>query len=186
MSSPFIYRHAARILHAGGVIAYPTEAVFGLGCDPLDHDAFERLLEIKGRALDKGVILIAADIEQLLPYLAPGWQPDSDVVQTWPGPVTWIIPAHPDCPVWLTGGRPTIAVRVTAHKPTANLCDAFGGAIVSTSANRSGHPPIRSTLRLQTLLGPEIDYLLHAPLGGASSPSEIRDSRTGQVVRSSS
>lgn len=183
MTSPFQFRHAARLLHQGGVIAYPTEAVFGLGCDPLNRVAFDHLLQIKGRAAAKGVILIAATLEQLAPYLDPGVALRPEIAASWPGPHTWVVAAHPHCPAWLTGGRTTIAVRVTAHVAAAALCSAFGGAIVSTSANRSGQPPIRRVAQLQRQLGSEVDMLLHAPLGGLQSATAIRDGDSGALLR---
>ena len=131
-------QQAARYLKQGGIIAYPTEGVFGLGCDPWNMKAVKRLLHIKQRPASKGLILIASDPDQLLPYVAD--IPDK-ALDTWPGPVTWILPTEAGVPYWLTGKHHTIAVRVTAHPVAAALCKAFGGAMVSTSANRSGQRP---------------------------------------------
>lgn len=184
MASAFRVRSAARKLAAGGVVAYPTEAVYGLGCDPLDHRAFSRLLALKQRPDIKGVILIAADEAQLEPYmddLPPSAM--AQLRQTWPGPFTWIVPARAGVPAWLTGGRDTIAVRVTAHAPAAALCDAFGGALVSTSANRTGGQPARTPLKVRQIFGEQLDDILVAPLGGAIRPTTIRDARTGAVIR---
>jgi L-threonylcarbamoyladenylate synthase len=166
------------------LVAYPTEAVYGLGCDPLNGEAVERLLELKGRARTKGVILIAAEFEQLRPYVAlpPPEQLDR-ALASWPGPVTWIFPARPGLPGWLTGGRPTVAVRVTDHPLAAALCRAFGGPLVSTSANRSGQPPARAGWPLRLRFGCALDAVLEAPLGGRSRPSEIRDLATGELLR---
>nr|MDQ2696242.1 Sua5/YciO/YrdC/YwlC family protein [Pseudomonadota bacterium] len=123
-------RQAARILRQGGVIAYPTEAVYGLGCDPRNRRAVQRLLEIKRRPPAKGLILIAADLAQLEPFIDP-LPPDRRRLldAAWPGPVTWLVPAR-RAPVWLRGNHPTLAVRVTAHPLAAALCRAFGGAVV--------------------------------------------------------
>ncbi|MGB5495457.1 MAG: Sua5/YciO/YrdC/YwlC family protein, partial [Sedimenticolaceae bacterium] len=109
-------QHAARVLRAGGVVAYPTEAVFGLGCDPLNRSAVLRLLAIKQRPMDKGLILIANRLEQLLPFLRPlDPKVEQRLQETWPGPVTWLLPAHPAAPRWLRGRHTKLAVRVTAH-----------------------------------------------------------------------
>lgn len=177
-------RVAARCLDWGGVVAYPTEAVYGLGCDPMDEAAVMRLLEIKVRHWSKGLILIAADHVQLTDYVHP--LPDvlmAPILASWPGPNTWLLPARGETPRWLTGRYETLAVRVTAHPIAAGICRAFGGAIVSTSANRSDHPPARTTLQVQLALGDAPDYVLAAPCGGSDRPSTIRDGRTGRVLR---
>ena len=191
MTAPFLshrLRLAARVLASGGVVAYPTEAVFGLGCDPWDRAAVGRILAIKGRDVSKGLILIAADPIQLVTFLAP-LAPDrrGEILASWPGPITWVLPVRPGTPVWLTGRFDTLAVRVTAHPLAAGLCRAFGGAIVSTSANRAGRPPARNALRLRRALGGPalwgIDCILPGSCRGADRPSTIRDGRTGEVLR---
>jgi L-threonylcarbamoyladenylate synthase len=184
MSSRLALKQIARRLHAGAVVGYPTEAVFGLGCDPWNEAAFYRLLALKQRPDSKGVILIAADETQLRPFLgsiAP--KIAAQLRASWPGPVTWLVPAAPQVPHWLTGGRDTIAVRVTAHAPAADLCRAFGGALVSTSANRSGRAPARTALRTRLLFGPELDAVLTGSVGGLARPTAIYDARTGAVIR---
>lgn len=187
MVSPFLrhrLRLAARVLANGGVVAYPTEAVFGLGCDPWDRDAVGRILAIKGRGRAKGLILIAADPIQLVPFVEPLPGPRmAEILGSWPGPNTWILPARPTTPSWLTGRFATLAVRVTAHPLAAGLCRAYGGAIVSTSANRAGKPPARSAFQVRRALGEAPDYVLTGPCGGADRPSTIRDGRTGLVLR---
>jgi L-threonylcarbamoyladenylate synthase len=175
---------AARRLRTGGVVAYPTEAVYGLGCDPLDHTAFVRLLALKRRPDAKGVILIAADETQLAPFVTPlSKAATAHLRGSWPGPVTWIVPAASGVPGWLTGGRDTVAVRVTAHPLAAALCRAFGGALVSTSANRTGQPPARTALKVRQLFGNRLDGIVVGPLGGLARPTTIRDARTGSVIR---
>ena len=184
MATNFQIREAARVLHAGGLIAYPTEAVYGLGCDPMDYDAVERLLLLKHRPWQKGMILIAASIEQLQPYIQPiDAKYQSKLDDTWPGPNTWLIPASDGCPEWIRGTHQTVAVRVTAHPLVQQLCNAFGGAIVSTSANHAGKPPAKSPLRVLRDLGAEVDYCLHGELGGQEKPTQIRDLISGSTVR---
>ena len=178
----FRLRRAAAALHAGAVIAYPTEAVWGLGCDPGNAAAVMRLLELKGRPVDKGLILIAADAAQLRPFLASGPLPEA-VADSWPGPSTWLLPAAASTPQWLTGRHDTLAVRVTAHPLAAALCRAFGGPLVSTSANRAGRPPAKSALAVRRDLGDGIDLLVNGPLGGLERPTAIRDSRSGDYLR---
>lgn len=182
--TPFQLREAARVLRNGGLIAYPTEAVYGLGCDPLNPAAVLRLLALKRRPLEKGVILIAAEFTQLLPFI--GVLPDAlekKVCATWPGPVTWLLPVDDTVPRWLRGGHDSLAVRVTAHPAAAALCRAFGGAIVSTSANIGGQAPARSPLAVQRIFGRQLGGILHAPLGGLDRPTAIRDGRSGRLVR---
>jgi L-threonylcarbamoyladenylate synthase len=175
---------AARIIRAGGVVAYPTEAVFGLGCLPEDRKAVERLLAIKRRSWRKGLLLIGASLEQLERYaLVEGSPCRAAILEGWPGPVTWVLPATSAAPMWITGGRHSIAVRLTAHSTAAALCSAVGGALVSTSANLSRHSPARSALRVRRQLGGKVDYVLHGQVGELARPTAIRDGRTGSILR---
>lgn len=177
-------RHARDTVWAGGVIAYPTEAVYGLGCDPLADAAVNRILAMKSRDAGKGFILIASRIEQLLPYLAPLTRPMREKLEaSWPGPVTWVVPAADVVPIQLTGGRDTLAVRVTAHPVAHALCEATGMALVSTSANLSGHAPARSALQVRARLGEAVDYIVPGQTGPQRKPTEIRDARTDRVLR---
>jgi L-threonylcarbamoyladenylate synthase len=182
--TPWHLRQAARVLRSGGLIAYPTEAVYGLGCDPLNADAVLRLLELKQRHWQKGLILIAAELAQLEPFLLPlDAAMRERVTPTWPGPNTWLLPTRPETPWWLRGEHDTLAVRVTAHPVAAALCRAFGGPIVSTSANRAGKQPATTPLAVRNAFGDQVDSIVHAPLGGAERPTQIRDGRTGRIVR---
>ncbi len=183
MASPHQLRLATRYLSAGAIISYPTESVYGLGCNPLDSAAIWHILAAKHRNSNMGLILIAASLEQLVPYLDPDFEITEQMRQSWPGPVTWIVPAHPDLPDALTGGRSTIAVRVTAHRDAAAICRTFGGALVSTSANLSGQPMIRSIIKLRKTFGREIDYYLPGSLGDSANPSEIRSAINGEIIR---
>jgi L-threonylcarbamoyladenylate synthase len=177
-------RRAARIVRGGGVIAYPTEAVFGLGCLPRDRGAVTRVLSIKRRSWRKGLILIGAELAQLERYVALPPEPRrSEVLKSWPGPHTWVLDARPGVPRWITGGRASVAVRVTAHPLARALCLAVGDAVVSTSANVSRRPPHRRLLRLRRDLGRQVDYVLAGPLGGFAAPTVIRDGRSGAIVR---
>lgn len=176
-------RHARNVVWGGGVIAYPTEAVFGLGCDPLNAQAIARILAIKQRDAGKGFILIAADIAQLEPFMQLGEAMRAELLKTWPGPVTWVVPTSGGVPEYLSGGRDTLAVRVTAHPVARVLCEATSLALVSTSANLSGHSPLRSSLAVRRLLGNKVDYVVPGAVGGLKKPTEIRDARTGNVLR---
>ncbi|MDQ2077071.1 L-threonylcarbamoyladenylate synthase [Marinimicrobium sp. ABcell2] len=175
---------AARLMQGGGVVAYPTEAVWGLGCDPSNPEAVFRLLALKDRSPQKGLILLAANIDQLEPLLS-----GLDDLQrqrlrrTWPGPTTWLVPHHGKVPSWISGRFDSVAVRVTDHPIAAGLSQAFGGPIVSTSANPQGREPAGNPLRLRQYFPGELDDIVPGPLGGRCQPSEIRDLLTGEVLR---
>jgi len=173
-------------LRAGGVVAYPTEAVYGLGCDPGDRRACERLFAIKRRPPTQGVLLIAAAFADLEPYVdlsAVTPEAMARAAASWPGPNTWIFPRAPEAPDWIAGAHAGIAVRVTAHAPAAELCRNFGGALVSTSANRHGDAPALSADEVRTVFGEDVDAILNGPLGGLERPTPIRDAISGVVVR---
>jgi L-threonylcarbamoyladenylate synthase len=177
---------AAALLRAGGVLAYPTEAVYGLGCDPHDRAAFEKIFALKQRPATQGVLLIAADFAQVERYIDFARVPDAvlaEVRASWPGPNTWIFPRSADVPDWVAGAHAGIALRITAHAPSAALCRAFGGALVSTSANPHGQPSARSAQAVRDYFGDALDGVLDAPLGGQERPSTIRDALTGAIIR---
>jgi L-threonylcarbamoyladenylate synthase len=175
---------ACHALASGGVIAYPTEAVWGLGCDPLNRHAVQRVLNLKRRSAHKGLILIASEFAQLQAFLADIPKAKlKPALETWPGPATWLVPAAAWVPAYLTGGRDTLAVRVTAHPVASALCAAYGGPIVSTSANRTGRRPALNALQVQRWLGPAVDYILPGDVGGLAKPTSIRDLMTGKVLR---
>jgi L-threonylcarbamoyladenylate synthase len=177
---------AAALLRDGGVLAYPTEAVFGLGCDPHDPQAFERVFALKQRPPAQGVLLIADNFEQVTRYIDLAAVPEGvwrEVRASWPGPQTWIFPRTPEVPAWVAGGHAGIALRVTAHAPAAALCRAFGGALVSTSANPHGELPARDTQTVVDYFGDALDAVLDAPVGNAARPTPIRDALTGAIIR---
>jgi L-threonylcarbamoyladenylate synthase len=177
-------RLAARCIRSGGIVAYPTEAVYGIGCDPWNGGAVSRILDIKQRPESKGLILIAADFQQLAPFVE---QVEGDlmarIMASWPGPNTWLLPARSGVPHWLTGDHDTLAVRVTAHPMANALCRVAGGALVSTSANRATRRPARNALEVLLRLGPAADCLLVGDCGGRDRCSSIRDARSGEVLR---
>jgi len=178
-------QQVARVVRAGGVIAYPTEAVWGLGCDPWDAAAVQRLLELKMRPMEKGLILVAAHIDQfdfLLDDLPERWL--DRLVGTWPGPNTWLVPHRERLPEWITGQHDSVALRVSNHPLVARLC-ALTGPLVSTSANPAGRPAARSRLRVEQYFPGQLDAVLNGPLGGRRNPSTIRDVRSGEVIRAS-
>jgi L-threonylcarbamoyladenylate synthase len=177
---------AADLLRQGGVLAYPTEAVFGLGCDPHNQAAFERIFTLKQRPSTQGVLLIAADFSQVERYVDMAKVPPGVLAQvraSWPGPFTWVFPRSAEVPDWVAGAHAGIALRVSGHAPAVALCRAFGGALVSTSANIHGQPPARDEATITKYFGEDLDGVVHAPLGGASQPSTIKDALTGAIIR---
>ena len=181
--TPFKLCRAAQILKAGGIVACPTEAVYGLSCDPLQQSAVKRLLAIKHRDVGKGLILVASAIEQIPSFVTIPDIRRAAILQSWPGPVTWLLPATTAAPAWIRGDHDTIAMRITAHPLMAALCEAFGHCLVSTSANLSGLPPAKSALQVQQQLGKQIDLILHADTGTSLKPTIIRDALSGKIIR---
>lgn len=172
-------------LQAGDVIAYPTEAVYGLGCDPFNLLAVEKLFHVKQRSVEKGVILIAASVEQVSAYVElQGCAWETEVLASWPGPVTWVLPVKQSAnlPEWITGGRNSVAIRVSAHPVVQALCHAFGQAIVSTSANLTAQQPARNCTEVKQFFQDSV-YCLEGDLGALSQPTQIRDAVTGLVLR---
>ena len=178
-------QRVARVVRQGGVIAYPTEAVWGLGCDPWDELAVGRLLALKDRPVHKGLILVADSIQQfdfLLADLPERWI--DRLASTWPGPNTWLVPHQERLPTWITGQHDGVALRVSDHPQVRDLC-ALTGPLVSTSANPAGRPAARSRLRVEQYFHGQLDAVLGGAPGGRRNPSLIRDLRTGDVIRPS-
>lgn len=177
-------RQAIEVLDRGGVIAYPTEAVYGLGCRADNRTATERICELKDRQVDQGVIVLIRDLEQLGDWIEPISDKQREkLATTWPGPVTWLIPATEHCPAWLKGKHPSLAVRQSAHPLCKQICAALDVPLVSTSANRSGQAPATSAEEADKIFGDEVDLIIDAPLGDAEKPSAIFDLRSGDKLR---
>lgn len=181
MALHFPIHRAGRILRSGGVVAYPTEGVFGLGCIPDYADAVIRILSIKKRSPASGLVLIASNMEQIEPWAE---LPGSKQLTSGPDrPVTWIVPAKQNVPYWITGDHAGVAIRLTMHPVARALCDAADSALVSTSANIAGSPPARNVYVLRRRFGSLVDYIVPGRCGPAAGPSEIRDFDSGKVIR---
>ncbi len=177
---------AAAVLRAGGIVAHPTEAVWGLACDPASQPATLRLLALKRRPVDKGLILVAASagqLEQVVDWKALPAGRLEEVLASWPGPHTWVVPATAAVPGWIRGVHAGVAVRVTGHAAAAALCNAFGGAIVSTSANAAGAPPPRVPGDFDPVILAGVDAVLEGETGALDRPTAIRDALTGASLR---
>jgi len=169
-------------LKGGGIIAYPTESCYGLGCDPLNREAVEKIFRLKGRGAAKGLILIAANRHQLRRYATRTSIEAAWAKALWPGPVTWVLPAAKTCPEWLTGGRGTVAVRITAHPGAAALCRQAGMALISTSANKSGDSPAKTAAECEAVFGQRV-RVLEGKIGARKRPSTLIDLASGKVLR---
>ena len=176
-------RLAANAVQDGGVIAYPTEAVFGLGCSPWNVTAVQKLLQLKSRPQGKGLIVVAASVSQLRTLVNFNEIGSIEsILKTWPGPVTWVLPAQKGVLACLTGVHSDLAVRVSAHPLLCELCEICG-PLVSTSANLSNTRPARTTLAVRNYFGTRLDYILPGKLGTEDSPSEIRHGASGEILR---
>lgn len=177
-------RALAAHLRRGGLIAYPTESCYGLGCDPDNRAAVLRLLKLKQRPQRKGLILVASDYHQVARYLQP-LTPNEQAKLQYGGAqaVTYLMPAHHSAPRWLRGTHDTLAVRLTAHPFAAQLCRSVGSALVSTSANRSGQRPAKTYAQCRRLFGDRI-WVLPGHVGKRKKPSTIRAWMDDRIIRS--
>ncbi len=179
---------AKKKIQAGKVIAYPSEAVYGLGCDPANKAALQKLLSIKSRSPKKGLIIIASQLENFSAYIKPLTQSQLQLIaQVNTRATTWIVPAKENVSNLLCGqtkkGLKKIAIRLTQHPLLFELCEKLGHPIVSTSANLASHPVSYSALQVRRQFQDKLDYILCAPLGGDKKPSQIRDIQTGETLR---
>ena len=176
--------HAVRTLQQGGLIAYPTEAVFGLGCLPDHLYSIKRLLQIKHRPMEKGLILLASELVQLEPYIAE-LKPDilQKMLASWPGPTTWVIPTPEQTSPLIKGDFNTVAIRISAHPIVRELCRQCQSAIISTSANITGRHMSYSAFDVRLQFQNKLDYILNGPLGDSDKPSVIKDALSNQIIR---
>ncbi|MBL4581462.1 MAG: Sua5/YciO/YrdC/YwlC family protein [Gammaproteobacteria bacterium] len=176
---------ACQSLKQGSIIAYPTEAVWGLGCDPYNEAAVSKILSLKGRPVHKGLIVIAGSIDHFGPLVSRLSSAHRDTLNaSWPGHITWLVP-DPDqlIPQWIKGSHQSVAMRVSAHPVVQELCSAFAGPLVSTSANEAGEEEIRSRLILEDKFADKIACIVDGELGQAAKPSEMRDLLSGEIIR---
>jgi len=177
-------RLSARIIQQGGLIAYPTETVYGLGCDPLNAEAITKLLDLKFRPMSKGLIIVAATVEQLLPYIETSQSNiDNTLLSMTDQPTTWSFRAQSWVPAWLTGNHTTIAIRLTTHPVAKALCSRLQHPLVSTSANPPGISPARNKYILRKCFYKNVDYIMPGDTIAHGKPSIIKDAETGLIVR---
>lgn len=172
-----------QVLSEGGIIIYPTEGVYGLGCDPFNETAVLRLLKIKKRNVDKGLILIASDWGQVQDLVKIDLARCDAVKLSKDDPTTWVFPATKKVPVWITGKFNTVAIRVTSHLVAKEICKKFNGPIVSTSANLAKQPPMRSLRQIDKQLKETVDFVVRGRVGNLKKPTQICDIKTGKIIR---
>lgn len=179
------FTRCAHLMQGGGVIAYPTEGVWGLGCDPFHAPAVRHILRLKKRKVEKGLILISGNPMHFAPLLA-GLAPElrAKISDGWPDHTTWLVPHRGQVPEFISGASDSVAIRVSAHPVVKALTNAFGGAIVSTSANPAGLPSARTSLKVRCYFGKRIAALAPGQVGGENGASKIIDALTGDILRS--
>lgn len=169
-------------LKAGGVIAYPTEGVWGLGCLWTNETAIEEILRLKQRPLEKGMIVLCSQLSDIKQFLLPlSDEHRSQIEQDYPHPVTWILPCKLTVATSVRGQHSSIAVRFSRHPLVKDLC-AKVGPIISTSANPTGLNAAMTVLEVRHYFQDQLSYILPGELGGYSKPSEIR-TLDGRKVR---
>ena len=179
----FNIRQLSAHLRCGGLIAYPTESCYGLGCDPRNYQAVRRLLKLKRRPQGKGLILIAGNYRQLVPYIQPCSPEEQEKLRSdGAQAITYLMPAKSSCPRWLRGSHDTLAVRITAHRVAAQLCNKLHMALVSTSANYGGAKPARTYKQCKKLFGEKV-RVLPGRIGARKRPSTIRAWADGKIIR---
>jgi len=184
--SPWALNRLTRAVAAGAVIGYPTDTIWGFGCDPQNRQSVERLLRIKQRPVAKGLILLTSQLEYCEPFIRLDADQRSRVQSPAETPTTWLVEASADCPPWIRGEHPTVAIRVTGHPLVRSLCAGLHLPLVSTSANRAGQETVRSALQLRRQFGNEIDFIVTGFDTGGGRPSEIRSLVSGNLLRSAS
>lgn len=182
MVSLFNIRKAALVVKQGGIIAYPTEAVYGLGCDPYQQDAVYRLLALKDRPIEKGLILVASNLQQLEDFIEPLSEEQTTVILGSKN-TSWVVPAN-NAPKWLRGKHTSLAIRLSSHPMVKALCQTLKQPLVSTSANPSGKRPAKNSLLCHRYFQHELDIIINSDTGSLKQPTEIRDLLSQKIIRS--
>ncbi len=182
MLSNFLLRYCSQVIRSEGVIAYPTESVYGLGCDPLSSTAVYKILHLKQRPVEKGMILIASSIDQLTSYIDIS-DKEYKKITTHTSPMTWLVNTTPGTPAWISGKHTKVAVRISAHPTVQALCTHLGHPLVSTSANPSGASPATTSLQARRYFHEQVDFYVCGDTGDLNRPTPITDIQTGQQIR---
>ena len=183
--SPWALNRLVHAISAGAVIGYPTDTIWGLGCDPLDFASVARILQIKNRRADKGLILLSSRLEYCSPYIDIDAGQRESLLAPCARPTTWLVNASEACPWWIRGIYPTVAIRICDHPLLQVLCDRLKSPLISTSANRAGRSAVRNALQLRRQFQGELDYIVTGFNTGSGNPSEIKSLASGTTLRSS-
>ncbi len=182
MPSSLQIQQATTVIQNGGVISYPTESVFGLGCDPLSEKAVYKILGLKKRSVDKGLIIIAASLEQLLPYIEISETNKQKLLNN-QSAITWLVKKSNLTPSWLSGQHKKIAIRVSTHPLVINLCNELKHPIISTSANPAGASPALSSEQSQIYFSNQVDLYLDSSSSMSKQATQIKDIETDLIIR---
>ena len=170
-------------IRSGKLVAYPTESIYGIGCDPFNQNSVEKIFKIKARPRSKPMILVASNISQLINIVEIEDLSD-EVRESWPGHITWVIPCKDKCPQWLMNtNNKTVAIRISQHPVIVEMCDLLQSPIISTSANKTNEEPIKLPTELMNVFNQEIDFLVKGELGNRTNPSIIKEMETGLIIR---
>ncbi|MCP4334305.1 MAG: L-threonylcarbamoyladenylate synthase [Gammaproteobacteria bacterium] len=183
--SPWALNRLVHTIAAGAVIGYPTDTIWGLGCDPLDFASVARILKIKNRRPDRGLILLSSKLEYCSPYIDINAEQRESLHSSCARPTTWLVKASEACPWWIRGVYPTVAIRICDHPLLKAICDGLKTPLVSTSANRAGRPTVRNALQLRRQFDGELDCIVTGFSTGSGRPSEIKSLAHGTTLRSS-
>ncbi len=182
MVSDFSIRHAAHVIRNGGIIAYPTDTIYGLGCDPYNAQAVDKLELLKQRSQNKPFILLAGDIKQITPLIFLDEKQRARIKQT-SEPTSWIVNTSPLAPVWLTNNKNTLTIRISNNATVKKLCEVLGHAIISTSATPSGKKPTRNNLALHPYFHGQVDKILSSQQKLTARPSKIIRLCDNHIIR---
>ena len=183
--SPWALNRLSKALSAGAVIAYPTDTIWGFGCDPANGEAVARILRIKQRPVSKGLILLGPDMRYCDPFVDIEPDQRDRLLQPCERPTTWLVPASAHCPWWIRGSHPTVAIRLTDHPLIRYLCERLQAPLVSTSANRGGKSNARNAFQLRRQFAGELDYIVTGFDTGGNLASDIKSLASGKTFRAS-
>ena len=171
------------MLLRGGTIAYPTESIYGLGCDPKNKDAVNKLLMIKNRSLDMGLILLGSSTRGIDSWLKISNQQKQTLLMPTKKPTTYLVPVTHKAPRWIIGKHSSLALRISTMPIIKTLNEILGCPIVSTSANSHGKQPLQTKEQVQKEFSEVLDYIVEGDCGRFIKPSTIIDIVTGKEIR---
>jgi L-threonylcarbamoyladenylate synthase len=173
---------AAAVIRAGGLVAFRTDTFYGLGADPCNRDALQKLLALKGREDGKPVLLVISDAPEVARFNARGGKLfDSISARYWPGALTLVVSARPELPQELTAGTGTIGLRLPADREVCELVRACGGALTATSANRAGEPPARTAGEVARAFPDGLALIVDGGAARSQKPSTVLDVSRGEA-----